>query len=106
MTRRRIQLSIGILLSVSYLVAGGRPPDQITSRAPEQGNVETETERGILSGPDFNFLDRTKNDIYLTYCGEEKTKVGTFSYKTGLEVPLTLKKSAPLDERVRSQIPT
>ncbi len=58
-----------ILLLALFLwaSAAARPNQRITSRAPEQGNVSAEDKRGILYGPDFDFLDDTKDGIYLFF---------------------------------------
>lgn len=40
---------------------------RVSQRAPAQGEIPKDDDHGILYGPDFNFLDRTKNSIYLFY---------------------------------------
>ncbi len=69
MRLRRIQLPFIFfaLFGFTAPLVGKSPPKQITGRAPEQGNIPREEDKGILKGPDFDFLDDAKNDIYLFY---------------------------------------
>ncbi len=42
-------------------------PQRISSRAPEQGEVAEDENDGLLEGADYDYLDDTKNQVYLTF---------------------------------------
>lgn len=42
-------------------------PRHISSRAPDQGDIHPEEDNGFLNGPDYDYLDDTKNQVYLTF---------------------------------------
>jgi len=54
-------------LSIAAAGFAEESPLKISPRAPEQGEVAKSKDKGILRGKEFDFLDRTKNQIYLIF---------------------------------------
>jgi len=64
--RRGFRILIALLATV---VAGfaGDSTARISPNAPEQGNVPADEDEGILKSPDFDFLDESKDSVYLFF---------------------------------------
>ncbi|MFP4352844.1 MAG: hypothetical protein ACLFRP_07930 [Puniceicoccaceae bacterium] len=59
-------LSIALLAAVASGLAGD-PAERISPNAPEQGDVPADEDKGLLSGDDFDWLDDSRNSVYLVF---------------------------------------
>lgn len=63
----RLPAAFALALLAAAGTVSARSPEAVTARAPEQGDVPPQDDKGLLRGPAFDVLDHSKNEVYLVF---------------------------------------